>query len=114
MCWKSTKATFPRKAATELKAELDKTVESLREQSDWTRSQSGLLGAMATVGSTAIAFDHQLNQQLGVLEYHAESLDNLVGANPGIRENDRSHSSQHQELDSGSPRYTRYILSHYR
>ncbi len=77
---------IPAKVVTELRAELDKTVESLREQADWTRGQSGLLGAMATVGSTAIAFDHQLNQQLGVLEYHAESLDNLVGANPGIRE----------------------------
>ena len=76
---------IPGKVATELRAELDKTVESLREQADWTRSQSGLLGAMATVGSTAIAFDHQLNQQLAILEYHAESLDNLVGANPGIR-----------------------------
>ena len=77
---------IPSKVATEIRGELDKTVEFLREQADWTRSQSGLLGAMATVGSTAIAFDHQLNQQLGVLEHHAESLDNLVGANPGIRE----------------------------
>ena len=77
---------IPPNVATEIRTELDKTVESLREQADWTKSQSGLLGAMATVGSTAIAFDHQLNQQLSLLEYHAESLDNLVGANPGIRE----------------------------
>ena len=77
---------IPPKVATELRTELDKTVESLREQADWTKSQSGLLGAMATVGSTAIAFDHQLNQQLSLLEYHAETLDNLVGASPEIRE----------------------------
>ena len=76
---------IPEKVATELRVELDKTVESLRDQANWTRSQSGLLGAMATVGSTAIAFDHQLNQQLSLLEYHAETLDNLVGANPKIR-----------------------------
>ena len=77
---------IPPRVATELRTELDKTVESLREQADWTKSQSGLLGAMATVGSTAIAFDHQLNQQLSLLEYHAETLDNLVGASPEIRE----------------------------
>ena len=77
---------IPPNVATEIRTELDKTVVSLREQADWTKSQSGLLGAMATVGSTAIAFDHQLNQQLSLLEYHAESLDNLVVANPGIRE----------------------------
>ena len=77
---------IPVKVATELRTELDKTVESLRDQADWTRSQSGLLGAMATVGSTAIAFDHQLNQQLSLLEYHAETLDNIVRANPEIKE----------------------------
>ena len=77
---------IPPKVATELRTELDKTVESLREQADWTKSQSGLLGAMATVGSTAIAFDHQLNQQLSLLEYHAETLGNLGETNPGISE----------------------------
>ena len=77
---------IPTKVATELRTELDNTVESLREQADWTKSQSGLLGAMATVGSTAIAFDHQLNQQLSLLEYHAETLDDLIGASPEIRE----------------------------
>ncbi len=75
---------IPPRVATELRAELDKTVESLREQADWTKSQSGLLGAMATVGSTAIAFDHQLNQQLSLLEHHAETLDDLGTTNPGI------------------------------
>ena len=77
---------IPAKVANELKTELDKTVESLREQADWSRSQSGLLGAMATVGSTAIAFDHQLHQQLNLLEYQADTLDNLGGATPETRE----------------------------
>ena len=77
---------IPVKVATELRVALDKTVESIREQADWTRRQSGLLGAMATVGTTAIAFNHQLDQQLGVLEYHADSLDNLVDVDPDIRE----------------------------
>ena len=77
---------IPPRVASELRAELDKTVESLREQADWTKSQSGLLGAMATVGSTAIAFDHQLNQQLSLLERHAETLDDLGVMNPEVNE----------------------------
>lgn len=77
---------IPPKVATELRAELDKTVESLREQADWTSNQSGLLGAMATIGSTAIAFDHQLNQHLSLLEYHAATLDDLVGTSPELGE----------------------------
>ena len=77
---------IPDKVASELRAELDKTVESLRDQANWTRSQSGLLGAMATIGSTAIAFDHQLNQQLSLLEYHAGTLDNLIEENPEIKD----------------------------
>ena len=79
-------AEIPPKVATEFRTELDKTVESLREQAEWTKTQSGLLGAMATVGSTAIAFDHQLNQQLGLLEHHAETLDDLGATNPGVGE----------------------------
>ncbi|MCY3661612.1 MAG: ATP-binding protein [bacterium] len=77
---------IPPKVAIELRTALDNTVESLREQADWTRSQSGLLGAMATVGSTAIAFDHQLNQQLSLLEFQAETLEDLAGASPETRE----------------------------
>ena len=77
---------IPPRVASELRTELDKTVESLREQADWTKSQSGLLGAMATVGSTAMAFDHQLNQQLSLLERHAETLDVLGVTNPEVNE----------------------------
>ncbi len=77
---------IPAMVATELRTELDKTIESVRDHAEWTRRQSGLLGAMATVGSTAIAFDHQLNQQLSLLEHHAEALDSLVGENPRIKE----------------------------
>ena len=79
-------AEIPPRVASELRVELDRTVESLREQADWTKSQAGLLGAMATAGSTAIAFDHQLNQQLSLLERHVENLDDLGLMNPGIND----------------------------
>lgn len=79
-------ADIPPEVATELRVELDKTVDSIREQADWTKSQSGFLGAMATVGSTAIAFDHQFNQQLGLLEYHAETLSDIVARSAEIGE----------------------------
>ena len=67
---------MPPTVATRLRTELENTVEAIREQSEWARRQSGLLGAMATVGVTSIAFDHQFNQQLSVLEYHISTLDN--------------------------------------
>ncbi len=77
---------IPSKVATELRTELNNTVESLREQADWTKEQSGLLAAMATVGSTAIAFDHQLNQQLSLLEHYTETLGNIVDESEEMKE----------------------------
>ena len=70
---------IPKRVATRLKTEMGKTIESIREQSEWATKQSGLLGAMATVGVTAMALDHQFNQQLNVLEHHAALLDAASG-----------------------------------
>ena len=72
---------MPKSVATKLRLELRKTIESVREQSEWTRRQSGLLGAMATAGATAMALDHQFNQQLNVLEYHVSRLDDEIKSN---------------------------------
>lgn len=69
---------IPKAVAEQLKVELEKAIDVIREQSEWTRSQSGLLGAMATVGATAIAFDHQFNQQLSILEQHVANLERAV------------------------------------
>ena len=76
---------IPGAVATQLRTELGKTIDSIREQSEWPRYQSGLLGAMATAGATAIAFDHQFTQQLGVLEHHAATLDNEIKTNPDLK-----------------------------
>ena len=76
---------IPKVVATQLRTELGKTIDSIREQSEWPRYQSGLLGAMATAGATAIAFDHQFTQQLSVLEYHAATLDNEIKTNPDLK-----------------------------
>ena len=73
---------MPKAVADQIRTELEKTVEAVREQSEWAQKQSGLLGAMATIGATAMAFDHQFNQQLSVLEHHTASLENAAeGAN---------------------------------
>ena len=77
---------IPEPISRELTKALDRTIDSVREQSEWSRNQSGLLGAMATVGATAIAFDHQFNQQLVVLEYQAETLDDAIKTNPELKE----------------------------
>lgn len=69
------KEEIPKAVVTQLKTEMVKTIDSIREQADWTKKQAGLLGAMATVGATAMALDHQFNQQLNLLEHHAASLE---------------------------------------
>ena len=76
---------IPKSVGNQLKTELEKTIDTIREQSEWTRNQSGLLGAMATVGATAIAFDHQFNQQLNILEDHATSLEDSIEKNPDLK-----------------------------
>ena len=79
------KDEIPRPVAAILKSELEKTVDAVREQSEWARNQSGLLGAMATVGVTALAFDHQFNQQLNVLEQHVFTLENAIRDHPHVK-----------------------------
>ena len=76
---------MPKAVAARLRTELDKTMEAIREQAEWTKKQSGLLGAMATAGATAMAFEHQFNQQLNVLEHHAASLETVVRTNTDER-----------------------------
>ena len=68
---------IPGPVVSRIKSELRRTIETVRQQSEWTRSQSGLLGAMATVGATAAAFDHQFNQQLNTLAHHVSRLGNV-------------------------------------
>ena len=77
---------IPEPVVAELRTAVYKTIDSVREQSEWTRNQAGLLGAMATVGATALAFDHQLNQQLGVLEHHATTLEEAIKSNPELKQ----------------------------
>lgn len=77
---------IPKPVAAQLRIALERTMDSVREQSEWTRNQSGLLGAMATAGAAAIAFDHQFHQQLTILEHHVDTLANAVKANPDLNE----------------------------
>ena len=77
---------IPKPVVAEIRNELAKTIDSVREQAEWTRNQAGLLGAMATVGATALAFDHQLNQQLGVLEHHVTTLQEAIESNPELKQ----------------------------
>ncbi len=77
---------IPKPVANQLKNVLEKTLDTVREQSEWARSQAGLLGAMATVGATALAFDHQFSQQLHVLESHTTSLEKVVSSHPDLVE----------------------------
>lgn len=77
---------IPKPVATELKTALQTTLVSVRDQAEWTRNQSGLLGAMATVGMSAIAFDHEFNQQLSVLEEYTGTLEDLMKTRPELQD----------------------------
>lgn len=79
-------AEMPKSMVAELRVELDKTLDSVREQAEWTSRQSGLLAAMATAGMTAIAFQHQFNQQLSILEQNVSTLDEEVKAKPELQD----------------------------
>ena len=76
---------IPKLVVREIRTELEKTINSIREQAEWTSRQSGLLGAMATVGATAIALDHQFNQQLRVLENYSSTLESLISDDPELK-----------------------------
>ena len=78
-------ADIPKPVVDQIRSELRRTIDTVREQSEWTKSQSGLLGAMATVGATAVAFDHQFNQQLNTLAHHASRLGNVTVTDPESR-----------------------------
>ena len=104
------KDEIPEAVATQLRTEIGKTIDSIREQSEWTKSQSGLLGAMATVGATSIAFDHQFTQQLSVLEHHAATIDNAIKKNPDLKKSIGSISNRIKKWIQDS-RETRMIFS---
>ena len=76
---------IPKPVAHQLRNAIGKTIDAVREQSDWTKEQAGLLGAMATVGVTALAFDHQFGQQLSVLEHYASNLQRSVASHPEVK-----------------------------
>ena len=75
---KEYRGDIPQPVYQRMSTAVDKTIDSVREQSDWARTQSGLLGAMATVGATALAFDHQYTQQLNILDHHISVLEKGV------------------------------------
>ncbi len=100
----------PKAVANQLRTELEKTIDSIREQSEWTKSQSGLLGAMATVGATSVAFDHQFTQQLSVLEHHAAALDDAIKIDPDLKKSIGSVSNSIKKWIRDA-RETRMIFS---
>ena len=85
---------IPKSVSNRLRLELERTIDSVREQSEWTTRQAGLLGAMATAGATAMALDHQFKQQLNILEYHVSALDDAIKSHLELKEAVEPVSSQ--------------------
>jgi len=57
-----------------LSTQIREVVESVQSEAEITARQAGLLGALATAGISAVAFEHEFNRQLGALERSARRL----------------------------------------
>jgi len=54
--------------------ELEETIETQEQEVDRAAQRAGLLGALATAGIAAVAFEHEISKQITLLEELAEDL----------------------------------------
>jgi signal transduction histidine kinase len=73
---------IPSGTYTELRSSVAALGAASRTQSEVLARQVGLLGALATAGITAVAFEHELAQQYSVLENLVERLESLAAKTP--------------------------------
>ena len=69
--------SIPATVRTELRREVTSAVESARQESGSSAARSSLLGALATAGMTALAFEHELTKQFASVEHIARTLRTL-------------------------------------
>ncbi len=65
---------IPSKAFIDLKNHLAEAVEASETEAQRIAGHAGLLGSLATAGIAALAFDHELNKQMSLLEREAKDL----------------------------------------
>jgi len=72
--------SIPRPVYTELRAEIATAVRAAEKEADELTAKSGLLGALALTGISAIAFEHEINKRYGELELIHERFGSIVEA----------------------------------
>lgn len=70
----SHRAEIPEHVYNDIQMEIDDVLESVQSDAERQASQASLLGALATAGISALAFDHELNRHLLALERLTRAL----------------------------------------
>lgn len=65
---------IPPAAYDALRTGIREVVDSVQSEAEVTAQRAGLLGALATAGMSAVAFEHEFNRQLAALERSLRSL----------------------------------------
>lgn len=69
---------IPRPVYQALKSEIREVSEGVQSEVELSERRVGLLGALATAGISAVAFEHEFNRQLGALERSARKLRSAI------------------------------------
>ncbi len=72
--------SIPEPVYAELKSEIRAAVQAAEQESDQLTAKSGLLGALALTGISAIAFEHEINKRYGELDSLREEFDSIAEA----------------------------------
>jgi signal transduction histidine kinase len=70
--------SIPKPVYAELKAGIKEAVRAAEHEVEQLTAKSGLLGALALTGISAVAFEHEINKRYGELEGLREELDALA------------------------------------
>lgn len=102
-------AQLPAAARRDLASGIEAAIQAARDKAELTARQVGLLSSLATAGIASLAFDHELNQQLTLLDARAE---NMVSLSPAEAAEQVHALGQDLKRWIGEVRETRKLFSH--
>lgn len=79
------KDQMPARVYATLGVELSNVVKAVERKSTSDVRQAGLLGALATAGISAIAYEHEMAKQYAAIESLARRIETLAGSSSGAR-----------------------------
>ena len=104
------RAQIPKPAYIEIKRAAVTTAQAGKAEQDVLASHMGLLGALATAGISALAYEHEVSKQLGILEGLAEQMRAFETKDKNVREFLKKLSGDTDEW-LGRARATRALFS---